>query len=423
VWGTDLGFMWDAGDGRCLVAFGDTYGAGWGGFGGGPPPADWRSNVLAFSRDRVPQDGLSFDGMVLDRPGHAAEILRSTKVDEEENTVIPTSGVSVGKRQILHCMSITRWPHLRPWITSHAGLAYSDDGGGTWVKSPTAIWRNDSYNRNPFQMAALVKEGPWVYFFGTPPGRQGAVHLARVPQKRVLQKGAHRYWNGTSFAATSDLQAQPIVPGPVSKLSVAYNSRFKRWIMMYLAPQRDAIVLRDAPTVMGPWTGEKIVQQGAPHPSIYGGFIHPWFNDRDEMYFALSDWGPYNVFWMRAGLAPAPATEAGNLLTDGDFEYDHEGLGAPWLLDGPPAGRDRGLKQSRSGINDQAHPPLEAVGFSALLACCYEAGTAVWLATAQLGRNQNISATTPETLCEEEPEKATTIVVAFSLQLDFRNAL
>lgn len=357
VWGTDLGIVWDGGAGQCLIAFGDTYGAGWGGWGGGPARADWRSNVLAISRDRDPRDGLSFDAMISDRPSHAREILPSPKIDEDEHTLIPTAGISVphgaGHRQIMHYMSVQRWPAGRPWITNHAGLAWSDDQGRTWVKASTAVWPNDSHNRNRFQMAALAKQGGWVYFFGTPAGRQGAVYLARAPQSRALHKSAYRYWNGSGFGTAVESQAQAIVPGPVSELSVAYNRRFGRWLMTYLAPQRDAIVLRDAPALEGPWTGEKIVLRGQGFPGIYGGFMHPWFNERDEMYFMLSEWPLYNVAWMRMGLALAPPSESGNLLSDAGFEDNiaDNTLGAPWQLDGV-GGRDRDLMLAHGGRNN-----------------------------------------------------------------------
>lgn len=352
VWGTDLGIIWDSGAGQCLIAFGDTYGPGWGGFGGGPPNGDWRSNVLAFTQDRNPQDGLLFDTMAQDRPGHAAEILSSHKISGDEETVIPTAGLNVGRRQIMHYMSVNSWPPNRPWITNYAGLAFSDNGGHTWVKSPTAVWLNDAGNRNRFQMAALVKQGRWVYLFGTPAGRQGAVYPARVAQEDVLNKSAYRYWNGEKFDAL-ETGAQPIVPGPVSELSVAYNRHFRRWLMVYLAPQRDALVLRDAPSLMGPWTGEKVLMRGYGFPGLYGGFIHPWFNDKAEFYFMLSEWPLYNVAWMRAGLAAAPAESAGNLLSDGGFEEqsDSPGLGAPWQVEGH-GGCDRNLNFARSGRNN-----------------------------------------------------------------------
>ena len=45
VFGTDLGVTWDNGKGQTLMAFGDTFGAGWIGFGGGGD--DWRCQTLA----------------------------------------------------------------------------------------------------------------------------------------------------------------------------------------------------------------------------------------------------------------------------------------------------------------------------------------------------------------------------------------
>src|SRR4051794_40621977 len=39
--GTDLGIMWDNGQNQVMVAFGDSYGQGWGECGAGPAQADW----------------------------------------------------------------------------------------------------------------------------------------------------------------------------------------------------------------------------------------------------------------------------------------------------------------------------------------------------------------------------------------------
>src|SRR5262245_49918865 len=75
VYATDLGVMWRDSRGRVAIAFGDTYGAGWGGSGAGPETADWRFNTLAHSTDTALSDGLLIDSMVTDRPGHAAQLL------------------------------------------------------------------------------------------------------------------------------------------------------------------------------------------------------------------------------------------------------------------------------------------------------------------------------------------------------------
>src|SRR5262249_12824657 len=60
VKGTDLGIMWTDERGQILVAFGDTFGAGWNGFSSGfadPVKIDWRSNTLARSSDHNPARG------------------------------------------------------------------------------------------------------------------------------------------------------------------------------------------------------------------------------------------------------------------------------------------------------------------------------------------------------------------------------
>jgi hypothetical protein len=98
VHGTDLGHTFLAGDDLYMI-FGDSF---------GPNKSDWRSNVAAvIATDQDPSDGLTFDRMITDRPGHAKELLAAKKVDGDEITVIPTSGVAVGDRLLRHSMSVT----------------------------------------------------------------------------------------------------------------------------------------------------------------------------------------------------------------------------------------------------------------------------------------------------------------------------
>ena len=108
LFGTDLGILWDCGQGEVMAAFGDSYGRGWGGDGGGPGNADWRSNVLALSRDDDPAKGLVFTTMTQDRSGHAKELIASRK-DDAEATSIPTGGITVGTRHYMTYMSVHRW--------------------------------------------------------------------------------------------------------------------------------------------------------------------------------------------------------------------------------------------------------------------------------------------------------------------------
>ena len=136
---TDLGVLWDNGSGEILTAFGDSYGSGWTGPGGGAgdqATIDWRCNLLFRSKDRNLADGMTLDSAAEDRPGHAKEFLPCKKIDRDEHTVIPTAGISVGKRQYVQYMSVNYWGPAGSWFTNYSGFAYSDDNGENWTKDP-----------------------------------------------------------------------------------------------------------------------------------------------------------------------------------------------------------------------------------------------------------------------------------------------
>nr|WP_235870721.1 DUF4185 domain-containing protein [Rhodococcus xishaensis] len=298
VEGTDLGIMWESAPGQVAIAFGDTIGKGFhppGGQGG-----DWRSNVLAFSTDQNLSDGMSFDSMVQDSRCHAAELLSSRKMDNVEITTIPTSGFAIGNRQYMSYMSIRTWNSIPgTWYTNYGGIAYSDDGGSTWVKDPYARWDN-IFGVTNFQVAAMVPAGDFVYMFGTPNTRLGAVGLARVPKDEVLNKTAYQYWQDGYWTPVGGYTAAtPIVHGPVAELSVRYDESTGKWQMSYLDTAKLAIVLREANSPQGEWSDGAPTVSVLDYPELYGGFIHPWSRGSD-LYFTISTWSDYNVFLMHA---------------------------------------------------------------------------------------------------------------------------
>jgi Domain of unknown function (DUF4185) len=303
VWGTDLGITWDDGFGHVMSAYGDTFGAP---FtppeqGGAPNGGNWRCNVLARSNDQDLSDGMSFVYMVTNGPGQPAkQLLPCKQVPGDEHTVIPTAGVSVDGRQIMHYMSVRQWGQDGHWYTNYAGLAYSDDWGNNWVKDAVTWQNNDGTNK--FQMAALARRDGYVYLFGTPNGRTGGAHVARVPEGSVLDKNAYEYWNGSAWAVGSDTQAATIVPPTVGEMSVQFNTHLDKWLMMNTDYNRQAIVLRQADSPQGPWSDPTVVITGPEYPGYYGGFMHPWSSGSD-LYFQVSVWGPYNTYLMRVSLS------------------------------------------------------------------------------------------------------------------------
>ena len=302
--GTDLGIMWTTERGRILAAFGDTFGAGWAGTSSGfanPEAIDWRSNTLARTTDRNPADGMSFNNFVTDRPGHAKELLPSLKRDGVEMTTIPTGGVNVDGRNFLAYMSVRKFTTPGRWITNHSGVAYSDDDGQTWQDVPSTHRPNTAALDEKFQMIAYTRRDGFVYAFGTPNGRFGAAHVARVPERQLLDNSAYEYWTGKGWRRGAATSAAPIVPGPVGEVSVRYDETFKSWQMMTMDESRGAIVVRLAPQPAGPWSAPITVATSKEYPHLYGGFLNPDSKGRD-IYFTMTQYDRYNVSMMHATL-------------------------------------------------------------------------------------------------------------------------
>ncbi len=290
--GTDLGSMFEM-DGTLFIAFGDTFGC-CRPSGGGAGGRNWRSNVLAWSTDRDVEDGILLDGMIADRQGNARAVLAREPADI---TVIPTAGIAIGERMVLHYMAVGHWGPPGEWTLNRSGWAYSDDRGVTWTQPPNAVWTGDTN----FGQAALIERDGMVYVFGIHGGRFGGVALARVPSDQILDMSAYEYWDGSAWVPDLD-SAVEVVPPPVGELSVAWNSFLNRWIMTYLDEVRRAIVIRDAPDITGPWSAPIEVVAASDYPSLYGTYLHPWASHGELIYFNMSQWGPYNVLLMRARL-------------------------------------------------------------------------------------------------------------------------
>jgi len=351
--GTDLGIMWDNGAGQVLTAFGDTFGDAWTGPGVtiGPGDAAWRSNVLLRSNDATLSDGMRFQSAPEQFAGRAAELIPSLKVDNVEITVIPTAGVSVGTRQYLGYMSVRHWGPAGQWDTNRAGIAWSDDNGEHWTTAGGPVWENPAGDHD-FQMQAFVRRNGFVYVYGTPNGRFGAAHVARVPEAQMLNKSQYQYWNGSNWIVNNDTVAAAIVPGPVGELSVHYHAFAGRYVMMYLGGED--IVMRTAINPEGPWSSPQVVVSSADYPGLYGGFIHPW-SVNGTLYFTLSQWNPYNVFLMAVTIDTAGLLTKPNQVGDPSFERGamNNGLNGTWAcspncgIDNTPAG---GYSGDRNGF-------------------------------------------------------------------------
>ncbi|MFD4468763.1 DUF4185 domain-containing protein [Rhodococcus sp. NPDC058505] len=308
VSGTDLGIMWDNGgagaDHRVLMAFGDTVGEC------GVDDDDWRSNVLFRSSDTTLADGMRIDSSPLDRPNHSKEIIPGFGIPGEYTT-IPTAGIAIGGKQYVRYMSVRSWDTPGEWTVNYSAIAVSGNDGETWTSDVASVRANvdglgipgipavDPGNAN-FQQSAFVdgKDG-FVYEYGTQSGRSGGARLARVPSNQILDLTAYRYWDGSAWVAEMT-RAVPVIPAPVSELSVQWNDYLNKYVAM--STDVTGLVIRQADRLEGPWSGKQTIVSSVLLPGLYGGFMHPWTRGQ-HLEYVITTWDRYNVIYMRTDLS------------------------------------------------------------------------------------------------------------------------
>ncbi|BAS27875.1 carbohydrate-binding protein [Limnochorda pilosa] len=304
VIGTDLGVLAEV-DGTIYIAFGDTFGYG---------KTNWRSNVLARTTDVEPSDGITLDGWITDELGRAREIVPGLKESNDaggEVTKIPTALTSVDGRLYMAFMSVRRWGPPGRWDANYATWAYSDDRGEAWHVVDPPIWPEES----GFIMLAVSQqrgrgnaEG-YLWLLATPAGRFGGVKAARVRPEEILDRGAYQYYSGPGADGQPQWSRDPaeaveVIPAPAGEGSLLWNPYLDRWIYTYLNERSHNMELRSAPRPWGPWSRPHTLSEAAKYPSLYGGFMTPsWVEDDGRViYFLMSQFGPYNVYVMRAEL-------------------------------------------------------------------------------------------------------------------------
>ncbi|GAA2869926.1 DUF4185 domain-containing protein [Microbacterium arabinogalactanolyticum] len=309
VAGTDLGSMVNVGE-RTFFLFGDTFGerdpdsvGGQGGF--------WRSNVAAWTTDDDPTDGITFDGWHVDDIGLAAALVEGDHDSNDiggEVTKIPTYGFTVGDDMYVSYMSVSHWGDPGAWDANYSALITSSDGGDSWHPVPGVRWPGDS-NFVQFATAHVTDGGTdYVYIWGIRSGRFGGVQLMRVRSERsaVESQSGYEYFAGADGAQphwSADMtDAVTVLEGTIGELSVMWSAYLDRWIMTY--SDAGNAYIREGTTPWGPW-GEPIeLASASDYPGLYSPYLNPRYTSADgrSVYFTLSLWGPYNVFWFSARL-------------------------------------------------------------------------------------------------------------------------
>ncbi len=312
VVGTDLGIIVKY-QGKLHFIFGDT-------FGGDYIPhqpsnnTNWRSNVMAFSTDMNPVDGITINGWITNETtGYAREIFGpAEKIDRISLTMIPTGAFTDGTRFYIYYMDINHWGPAGVYYCNNASIAYSTDGVH-FSKASNVSWPGDSN----FVMFGHVQDfrpdsvaSGYEYFLATPGGRYGACFLLRVPRAQALNQSAYEYFTGVDVLGTPSwsvhmMHARAVFGRPVGELSVMWNEYLQRFVVMYIEHFTATIVLRTAEHVWGPWSEPVGVVPFSEFPGLYGSFMHPDMvaNGGKTVYFVMSWWPFYNTYLMEADLS------------------------------------------------------------------------------------------------------------------------
>lgn len=349
VWGTDVGVMWDNGmvddpstpynEHQVLIAVGDT-------FSGPNMSGIWRLNTLFRSSDYDLSDGMTipdgewfngnmFGGAPLSNPTFARQIIHPAPGLPTGVTLIPTAGIALpsegtqfGVTQYVSFMSVSQWGSPGQWTTNYSAIAYSTDNGENWTVAPTSVRYNDPWSGHKnFQQSAFVRgDDGYVYVYGTPNGRQGAAHLARVQEKDILNLNEYEYYNKGQkgwfwstpagwykndpgkatavFGVDKGACGVAKVGNQVSEMSVQYNEHLGKYVVLH-GDQFNNIVMRTADRPEGTWSSAKVLM-GQQNGGIYAPMMHPWSPSTQgtgsELYWNLSLWSEYNVMLMSTDL-------------------------------------------------------------------------------------------------------------------------
>lgn len=303
--GADLGHMAGVGD-RTYFVFGDNFGIRDDDAFGGTGDV-WKSNAIAWSTDEDPSDGITFDGWILDDLEQVAEVLPGDHVPNEqvgEVTKIPTQMWEADGELFLAWMSVHHWGAPGVWTADHAALARSRDDAQTWEPVDGVRWAGDS-NFVQLAQARVVEAGTeYLFLWGIPAGRFGGVQLMRVPARAdaVADQGAYEYFTGVvddvAVWGSEEADAVTVLDAAVGELSVLWSEYLQRWLLTTMVDNGDAVVFEGL-SPWGPWSEPHTITTQAETPGLYAPYTCPRYvtDGGRRIWFTLSIWGPYQVFW------------------------------------------------------------------------------------------------------------------------------
>ena len=297
--GADLGHFLDAGD-RVYQMFGDSNtsmnqaGTFW-------------SNSLAVIEDDDPSDGLTFSRIISDPDGTPKEVIKSRHINYDEVTCIPNTGVIVGDRIYYHYMSVHHWMPEGHWDVNGSGWAWSDDGGENFTREPLCFAGDSG-----FIITCALKQDDYIYLYGTPSSKFEGVRLARFREEDILDESKYEYCtgedeNGNTLWSPHVKDAVEVIPGCTGEFCVIYHPQIDRYLMLNQNVHTMDIELRESACLTGGFGAPvTLVDHTIPRfneyvysPNTLSRYLA---DDGRSMYFTMTRWNPYMVYWEKAEL-------------------------------------------------------------------------------------------------------------------------
>lgn len=297
----DLGSMFEH-NGKIYMVYGDT-------FAGDRITGSWIHNAMAIGTVDDPDDGVKFSQMYLGKNGNGLVV----SGQNHTCAMIPSCGFATGDEGN---ETLYMWVHeIFSWQTgghrdiSGAGWAVSTDGGETWDFDFLVD------GNSKFQFVTCWQEGETLYLFGNYGGGYGETYLMRVDKAHALDKSAYRYYAGVDnrgqpvWALTED-EAAIVLNYNEREIGITYNEYLGCYLMTGYDTFNDRMVIHEAQSLYGPWSDAysllpnmytPVALETDRMPHTYGAYTLPGMvkDGGKSMYFTLSEYKPYQVFWMR----------------------------------------------------------------------------------------------------------------------------
>lgn len=283
VGGTDLGIPIRQPNGKIAYIFGDTFEQN---TVGGP---GWRSPVLLRSEPGGLDAGITFTSAA--GGAYAKQILSYDHNHPDWSTWLPSDAITIGDRMYLHYMVNQGLGNVR-W----SEIAYSDDNGETWTPSGVRWDGGDSGGLRQLWTWERGDDG-YVYVLSTKFSRTEPILLYRVPEGRLLDKGAYEPWGFKDGAWAWGNPATVVLTGAFGEMCLRKIEG--KWVLSWFnAGDYDlTIKVFDAPTsnlytaktykpIKGTAWGFESDTRVA---QLYGGYIHP-DSTLHELHIILSQW-------------------------------------------------------------------------------------------------------------------------------------